>query len=54
MGLLLGEIMNILDQVYLIRKRITDKNLLKLQEMIQKEIDRRSLNDSNNLTGRKT
>ncbi len=45
---------NVLDQVYMIRKRIKDKDLLKLKEIIIAEIERRNLGENNNASTKRT
>lgn len=37
--------MNLKNQVYMMRKRIKDKDLLKIKEIVDLEIERRTLND---------
>lgn len=37
--------MNLKNQVYIMRKRIKDKDLLKIKEIVDLEIERRTLND---------
>ena len=40
--------MNIKNRLYAMRKRIDDKDLLKIKSFIDKEIERRNLNDERN------
>lgn len=40
--------MNIRTQVYIMKKRINDNELLKIKSIIDNEIERRALNDKNN------
>lgn len=44
--------MNIINYFYTMRKRVNDKTLLKLQKMINEEVDRRLINDKNNTINR--
>lgn len=37
--------MNLTNQIYIMRKRLKDEQLLKIQKIISEEIERRKLND---------